>query len=298
MWHAEKMIERWIRGPWWDCCWVLSGPVIGVGLVAGNVPISDLLWPFVALNSGHLLAPIAMAWGHRGFRRVMLVNRRKFIFTPVAIVIMGGIAGAAVGKSLPINPITLSVRVDDLADYARPLVVLLVVYFVWNAYHFAMQNYGLLRFYWAALDRAAAMQLAMFGTLLGMIIIPIKFHQPQLSLFLLGLIIINHQLVAIGLAGHVLGNHWRRSPLWFAGALLAAGVVLVWLMLDAAAHVAMVVVGLRVTAGFVHFLYDRWVWKLGNPQVRATIGAELFREAHRKQSASAVAVRIGDGGLR
>jgi hypothetical protein len=39
-------------------------------------------------------------------------------------------------------------------------------------------------------------------------------------------------------------------------------------------------VSLRLGLGFVHFLYDRWLWQFSDPRVRATIGADLFREAH------------------
>lgn len=40
-------------------------------------------------------------------------------------------------------------------------------------------------------------------------------------------------------------------------------------------------VGFRLGLGFVHFLYDRWIYKLSNPQVRATIGRDIFRRSHR-----------------
>lgn len=30
--------------------------------------------------------------------------------------------------------------------------------------------------------------------------------------------------------------------------------------------------------GFVHFLYSRWIWKLSNPLVRATIGRDLWAQ--------------------
>jgi hypothetical protein len=36
---------------------------------------------------------------------------------------------------------------------------------------------------------------------------------------------------------------------------------------------------LRIGLGFVHFLYDRWVYKLSDPQVRAIIGRDIFRAA-------------------
>jgi hypothetical protein len=38
-------------------------------------------------------------------------------------------------------------------------------------------------------------------------------------------------------------------------------------------RVVPVVICARMGLGFVHFLYDRWIWKLSDPQVRATIGS-------------------------
>lgn len=265
---------RWIRDPWWDGIWILSGPLIGLALALKDVPISWLFTVFLALNSGHLLAPIGMAWCHGGFRRIMLARKAKYVLIPIGIVVMGGICGATVGKTFQVNPITLSVRVDDLADYTRPLVALLPIYFVWNAYHFSMQNYGFLRLYLPGGDRAAAMQWAMLGTLFGLIIIPAVIHQPQLTAFCFGAIIVNHQLAAIGLSSHVWANCWGRNPLWFAGALITGGAALAWLMLHADAM--MMMLGLRIAAGFVHFLYDRWVYKLSDPRIKATIGRNLL----------------------
>jgi len=281
-WLADRAVQRhrssviWVHGPLWDGFWILSGPLIGLALVLAPVPTPVLLAAFIGLNGGHLLAPVAMAWSHDGFRQIMLAQKMKYVLIPAAIVVMGGVFGATVGKTFQVNPITLSVKVGDWSDYARPLVALLPLYFVWNAYHFCMQNYGFLRLYRPGGDRVMAIQWAMFATLFGLIIVPELFHQAQVSLFFFGLVIVNHQLAAIGLSSHVWANCWGRSPLWFAGALLAAGAALAWLMLHAAAEAAMTIIGLRVTAGFVHFLYDRWVYKISDPQVQATIGRDIF----------------------
>jgi hypothetical protein len=139
-----------------------------------------------------------------------------------------------------------------------------------------MQNYGFIRLYFRVADRSAAMQVAMFVTLMGMIIIPqILRGEPHVTLFLFGAILLNHQLAAIGLSSHVWANHSKRSPIWFSGALLIFGSGVAWLILHAPTWTIMVMVGLRVTAGFVHFLYERWIYNLSDPQVRATIGKEL-----------------------
>lgn len=264
-----------IRGPIYDFSWIFSGVPIGLALALWPVPISVLFAAFLALNSAHLVAPVVMAWSHDGFRQVMLRRKTKFIAVPLTIIALGAAAGLTVGKTFPINPVTLGVQVRDWSDYARPLIALLPVYFAWNAFHYGMQNYGFLRLYRPAGDRALAMQIAMFATLFGLVIIPTIIHQQQVFLFLFGAVIVNHQLAAIGLSAHVWGNHHQRSPWGFALALIAFGAGVAWLMLHAPQTVIMLIVGLRVTAGFVHFLYERWDYKFSDQRVRETIGRDL-----------------------
>jgi hypothetical protein len=40
-----------------------------------------------------------------------------------------------------------------------------------------------------------------------------------------------------------------------------------------------VLLGFGTALGIVHFLYDRWVYSLSAPAVRATIGAAIFQKA-------------------
>jgi hypothetical protein len=40
----------------------------------------------------------------------------------------------------------------------------------------------------------------------------------------------------------------------------------------------MTAVALRTGLGFVHFLYDRWVYRFGDPAVRAIVGSAFVRE--------------------
>jgi hypothetical protein len=95
----------------------------------------------------------------------------------------------------------------------------------------------------------------------------------------LGIVSMNHWLVAIGLAGHA-----SRRPLWvFCPLVIIAGIALYCALFVDMAHLVMpttfaaAAVAFRLAMGQVHFLYDRWVWKLSDPQVRATIGRDLLR---------------------
>jgi hypothetical protein len=60
--------------------------------------------------------------------------------------------------------------------------------------------------------------------------------------------------------------------------LLLDGVGFVWASPTPPGNVIRIVpviICARIGLGFVHFLYDRWLWKLSDPRVRATIGRDL-----------------------
>ena len=98
-------------------------------------------------------------------------------------------------------------------------------------------------------------------------------------------------LVAIGLSSHV---HARdRSAVVFSAALIGFGTIVFALLFIALpfcglystsgpaplpwwVRATIPAVSLRLGLGFVHFLYDRWLWKLSDPMVRAMIGKDLF----------------------
>lgn len=105
------------------------------------------------------------------------------------------------------------------------------------------------------------------------------------------IIALNHWLVAIGLAAHVDANANQRSSWPFALTVMAAGFALFCLLFVdlyrlptvgltiAALHFTVISVSFRLGLGFVHFLYDRWLYQLHRPEVRATIGADLLAGA-------------------
>jgi hypothetical protein len=95
---------------------------------------------------------------------------------------------------------------------------------------------------------------------------------------------LNHWLAAIGIAAHIDGNANHRQPLVFALVVIVVGFVLFaalfvdpWKGLTISAlHFTVMAVSFRLALGFIHFLYDRWIYRLGNLQVRAAIGHDLF----------------------
>jgi hypothetical protein len=98
------------------------------------------------------------------------------------------------------------------------------------------------------------------------------------------IISMNHWLVAIGLASHVHGVRHRISPLPFAAAMMVGGTIVYCLLFvdlrTGLLHFTALAIGLRLSLGFVHFLYDRWIWRLSDPRMRAIIGGDIFSPRH------------------
>jgi hypothetical protein len=69
----------WIRSPWWDSFWILSGFPFGVALLGatsnGVAPQTIVLLIVLTLQTGHLLSPLILAWSHVEFRRIMLTRK-------------------------------------------------------------------------------------------------------------------------------------------------------------------------------------------------------------------------------
>ena len=132
-------------------------------------------------------------------------------------------------------------------------------------------------------------------TAFGMVILPKLVHAPGLGVVFYAIFFVNHWIVAIGLPSHVEGaldRSWPHMRAWgFAlGVLLLGGIGFVWsapawvwrawgYSIPAQApdyalisHVVPAVLSLRFGLSFVHFLYDRHIWKMGDPEIRAIIG--------------------------
>jgi hypothetical protein len=108
----------------------------------------------------------------------------------------------------------------------------------------------------------------------------------------------NHWLVAIGLSSHIYSvhrsktsdaTHWYNSPLVFAFILIMASLICFGLLFvsftpsesdislaNFTLQITALAFGIRAGLGFVHFLYDRYIYKFSDEQVRATIGKDMF----------------------
>ena len=342
----------WIRGPLWDGVWTLSGlplaALFTILTICGIPPVWIFAGSFVLLQTGHSLSPVALAWGHGGFRRVMLQRPAKYVWLPLAALIGSTAAGYIAAEFWPqprFNPITFKIA---LSSPWNPLWGMAAAYFLWNIYHFGKQNFGVMSIYrrkaggydvkqrrfdltYCCVMAAGVLSLPLvymaaravkgyfaYGEILcayaliglaGIAVMLLRerrrgFCLPRAALILgngvamtaapwwgmgaIALVNCNHWLTAIGLADHVWSK--RHTPYLFTLVVVPLGLVLFCLLfvdlkhLTISAQFAATAIGFRLGLGAVHFLYDRWVWKLGDPQVRATIGRDLLKQREAEAS--------------
>ena len=266
----------WIRSPWWDGFWILSGLPVGMALLFMSPAALLLFFTLVVfLETGHSFSPIVLAWSHGGFRRLMLAQPRKYVLLP------GMVFGASLGVGVVTSYGWTSYapgprQVWHLTDWSNPFPIVVWIYWIWNIYHFGMQNFGVVQLYrrngprnrrQRLIDKSACLAITAFG----MAALPAVTHSLTVALLCFGIFSLNHWLVAIGLCSAVSGRSW----LFIAGMLLLGSVGFIWVVPTSTGNmirVVPVVICARIGLGFVHFLYDRWLWKFSDPQVRATIG--------------------------
>lgn len=330
----------WIRNAWWDSFWILSGFPLGLLLVALSPGLFLMLAIMILLEHAHFLSPMTLAWSHSSFRGLMLRRPMKFIGVPLAIIAATTLIGVLTYRYADLDlDIGLQIRVHGFADYKHPFVMLVVLYFLWNGFHFGMQNFGVMSIYrvksgsgqrrtdmiyclgiqaasmlWAYsrilhLDRGHMETFYIGAGLLGIVamlmletrwsprIVFILADAAGLMLFLqaglwgFAIWSVNHWLVAIGLSSHVYAVDRRRSAAPFIVGLLLASIGVFWLIFGAGLNLAaifdpkfvvrttMIAMSVRYGVAFTHFLYDRWLWQFSNPEVRATVGKDLFTPA-------------------
>jgi hypothetical protein len=197
----------------------------------------------ILCEQGHVASPIVLAWSHPGLRRIALSRPMHFLLLPAL-----AFAGAMLS----------------------PLWLLVWVYWAWNIYHFGSQHYGVSRILgwrvprWVCIGGTAAIMV-------GAPLLHVDWWR-WVALFALDF---NHWLVDIGLSSWVSRCWWL-----FLGGIAAIGCIGFTFKVARVDHVATLaipwVLKARLGAGIMHFLYSRWVWKLSDPQVRETIGRDLF----------------------
>jgi hypothetical protein len=229
------------------------------------------------LDSSHLPAPIALAWGHTGFRRrIALAHKVKYIAVPLIVLALTTLTVPVTLIFWPGFHPVIGRRVGAALDrnVVNPFTITLTLFMLWNFYHYGSQNFGLWRLWRRGRGRRRLQRASCVGgTIAGMIAL------PRIAPVLLPFEVLLHGLPAIWLAAKA-----SRRPILFWLAMLLIGAIITGALVAGVLYgslaIAMVAVATRVGLGLVHFLYDRWVWRLSDPRVWTIIGGDIFSPQH------------------
>jgi hypothetical protein len=234
----------------------------------------------VLLETGHSLSPIAVAWSHREFRRrVILKSPRKYVLFPMGLFVIALTVGIVTSYGVTSYRLDIPHQMMRLTDLRNPFPVLVWIYIIWNMYHFGMQNFGVLALCFPKMPRDAcrfSIKAACVALIVvGMYALPTYMRSWTVAMICVGVFSFNHWIVAIGLCSRVSRHAWL-----FIAAVCAAGAIgFVWIIPTPQGNLVRVIpvlIAARMGLGLVHFLYDRWIWKMSDPAVRATIGRSLI----------------------
>ncbi len=245
----------------------------------------------IVFDTAHTLSPMAMAWSRGDFREVMLRHWPRYVLVPLAV---------------------LAISLAAASQSRGAVDAVVTVYFAWNVWHFASQNYGLLRLLqlrWRnhndgskLVDReyrnSRSRRICRIGlrsadgyvvdrldwpfvmavTIVGMVVWPVLAADPWTwRIINLAIFAIPHWVTEIFLTSWA-STKWKI----FTPLILALGCVgFLW---SVPRSTGMPVVGVawvcfRLGLGFVHFLYDGMIWRFRDPEIRNTIGRTFFRVA-------------------
>lgn len=270
---------KWIRSPSWDLCWIWSGFPIGGLLVIFYLTSASqaLLYCFAAaivIETAHTISPIVLSWSHPSLRAFMWRNWHKSV----------ALAGLAFGVAIGVGAITqLGLtsyrpgphRIFYITSLSNPLPILVSVYYCWNIYHFGMQNFGVARLYKGMTGSRLWDMLILVGlTAFLYAALPRLYDGVWVFFLMIGVISLNHWLVEIGLCGRVSGH----PGIFVLVVLLLGACGFLWLVPTPNGnlmHVVPIIISARVGLSFVHFLYDRWIWRMSDPEIRAIIAPAL-----------------------
>jgi hypothetical protein len=278
----------WIRSPWWDCCWVLSGLPLGILLSAVPTALAFSRYPYdrfllgifiitVPLQVAHVASPLLAAWLNPGFRRVMLSRPTQFVLWPTIIFMVCIMIGVATQTGWTSYDFLHPDQMWRVTGLTNPFPLLCWVYWVWNLWHFGRQNYGVMRLY--RIRRRLCWVAGFGGTILALTLLPFLASELGVSfavmLLMTGMISANHWLTELAFTAQI-----SRRPLPFLVGLVAFGCIgFMWTIATPKGAILQVIplflspfLGLNL----IHFLYDRWLYRFSDPAIRATITRAMF----------------------
>lgn len=111
-----------------------------------------VLWIVLVAQTGHTIAPMALAWSHVGYRAAMRDSPLKHIWAPAVLVIGSALIGYIAGSYIPNlhfdpNRFAIAAGPTNLAEFRNPFMAMVALYAIWNAYHFGKQAFGVLSVY-------------------------------------------------------------------------------------------------------------------------------------------------------
>jgi hypothetical protein len=238
------------------------------------------MWRFWALllvlDVAHCFAPIALVCAHKGLREIAVQRWWRCIGLPLGvfgITVFVALLTVSGFTSYDLNTPHQLWRITYLTN---PLPLVVWTYWFWNAYHFGMQNFGLARLLRLPGPRWFH-KLVLGGSTSAVMLAGPHFLSPLWG-FVIGtlLISVGHWLTELWLTWRMIGG-WA----FIAGVIAVGGIGFVWAVPTShniAIEASGICLGLytcRLGAGFVHFLTDRWLWKLSDPQIRVLVGPRL-----------------------
>jgi hypothetical protein len=256
----------------------------------GRGPIETALVVFfmcaIVVDTAHNMSPLLLTWTHPALRRIALVQWRWYILLPGAVMFVACAIGAATSLGW-----TDFVRghgaIYHLAlDWRNPFPWLVLIYVSWEVYHFGMQNFGILAIYrringsqgrtrtvdkFLCLAFTAALMVP--PLLLAFGVPGMGWWKPPLYVVFLvvGVVSTMHWLVSIGLSLRVTQiRWWLWLPLLFVIGTVGFG----WTAASPSGTMLRQIpwiMAFRFGLGFVHFLYDGFIWKRGHPAMQTVL---------------------------
>lgn len=136
--------KKWVVNSKFDFVYILSGLWISlfftiVYIFDLNKEINWFVYLFLLLSCGHIIAPIGLVFKNKSLRTLLYKNNAYLIINSVIILIAPLLLMLCSGY--------LYQQKANHDWYYMPVFILFSAFFAYNSWHFAKQNYGIIRIY-------------------------------------------------------------------------------------------------------------------------------------------------------
>ncbi len=187
---ATPTSKPWIESPLWDGFWILNGlwlMVVTIVLLHFNYA-EKFSWFMInngrsLFSSAHLFAPIVSVYGLYEFRQVMWKEKFRFLWLPL-LLLVGPIALVLTDALMGWTSMTHFPVMNSVKMFA-------IIFLVWNYWHFASHNFGVLSLYRVRVSQFATVDRKVdryFTSITMLILVPLiwygnAFSKPGRHLF-------------------------------------------------------------------------------------------------------------------